>query len=312
MPPSIEGPYRDAMREVLELLKPLIGMKYDPKDERSLPLAAEEVSRRLSRPLSTLTKLSDTPNQIVPGAPNPKLDQAVSIIRQNLSDRVLLFTDSNDLATDSLNRFRKMFPGRGHVVGYSGHILYVSPTGEEEKFTPRRYRDPETGRKTKRDEWKTHVLTKILGLGRSQTDYDVLTCTLTGSYSVGQNLQSFPTVIHLDRDDWSSETMKQRTARAWRAGNQETVDEYTLDLVYPDAVADDDADKTLDEIRRVIQEIDANLFDRVVLDSQVERLGEEWLSIKKQRSALHVIDRKMMERALSPYASQLGKQETEV
>ena len=62
----------------------------------------------------------------------------------------------------------------------------------------------------------------------------------------------------------------------------------------------------------MIQGIDAELFDRVIVDSQVEKLGEEWLQIKKERSALHVIDRKMMERALSPYASQLGQQETTV
>lgn len=310
MPESIEEPYREAMREVLELLKPLVGLKYDPKDERSFPLAAEEISRRISRPLGTLTKLSDTPNRVLPGAPNPKLEVATNLIRNSVgTGRTLLFTDSADFATDTYKQMQADFPARGHVVGYSGYILYVSPTGEETKFTPRRYIDPSTGRKTDRDEWKTHVLTKILGLGTKQTDYDVMTCVLTGTYSVGQNLQSFGTVIHLDRDNWSSETMKQRTARAWRSGNKKPVDEYTLDLVYPDAVADADADQTLDEIRRVIQEIDANLFDRVVLDSQVEKLGEEWLSIKKQRSQMHVIDRRMMERALSPYASQLGQQE---
>ena len=310
MPPSIEQPYRDAMAEVLELLKPLIGLKFDPEDPRSLPLAAEEISRRLSRPLGLLTKLSDTPNRVIPGAPNPKIERATTIAQQNLSSRILMFADSADLATDNYNEMRTRFPGKGHVVGYSGHILYSSPTGEERKFTARKYVDSETGREVARDEWKTHVLTKILGMGMTQTDFSVFTATLTGSYAVGQNLQSFGTVIHLDRDDWSSETMKQRTARAWRAGNKQPVDEYTLDLVYPDAVADDAAEKTLDEIRKVIQDIDANLFDRVVLDSQIEKLGEEWLAIKKQRSALHVIDRRMMERALSPYASQIGQQES--
>ena len=312
MPPGIEDAYREAMAEVMELLKPLVGLKYDPKDDRSLPLAAEEISRRLSRPLGTLNKLSNTPDRVIPGAPNPKLESAVNLVRHNIGKRVLLFTDSADFASDTFQKMQQQFPGRGHVVGYSGFILYVSPTGEEQKFTPRQYTDPATGRKTKRDEWKTHVLTKILGLGNNRTDYDVMTCCLTGSYAVGQNLQSFETVIHLDRDDWSSETMKQRTARAWRSGNKQPVDEYTLDLVYSDVVADDDAEKTLDELRRVIQEIDANLFDRVVLDSQVEKLGEEWLSIKKQRSALHVIDRRMMERAMSPYANQLGQQEVSV
>ena len=103
--------------------------------------------------------------------------------------------------------------------------------------------------------------------------------------------------------------MKQRSARAWRAGQSEIVNEYTLDTVYPDAVTNDDADKTLDEIRKIIQGMDADLFNEVVLESQVARLGEEWSEIKKQRSLLHKVDRQMMERALSPYAGQLGRQE---
>ena len=57
--------------------------------------------------------------------------------------------------------------------------------------------------------------------------------------------------------------------------------------------------------------MDGALFDEVVLQSQVERIGEEWSQIKKQRSMLHKVDRRMMERTLSPYASQLGKSDGE-
>jgi SNF2 family DNA or RNA helicase len=310
MPPGIEGAYRKAMKDVLKILRPLIKERYDRKDPRSLSLAAEAVSRRLTRPLKLLTQLSDTPNLVIPGAPNPKLDRAKNIIQQDLAGRTLMFTDNATLAKETFERMRRDFPGKGHVVGYSGMIIYADPAGQETKYRKRQYVDPETGRKIKADEWKTFVLNKILGLGMKEK-VPVYTAVLTGSYAVGQNLQSFGTVIQLDRDDWSSETMKQRTARAWRAGNKKPVDEYTLDMVYPDTSRDDDASQTLDELRRVIQEIDADLFDRVVLDSQVEKLGEEWLSIKKQRSALHKIDRQMLERALSPYATD-GAQEDEV
>jgi hypothetical protein len=256
--------------------------------------------------------LSDTPDRVIPGLPNPKLDEAVKLVAPALSSgRVLLFADDKNFAQDCFARMREKYPGRGHVLGQTGFILYVSPTGEEFKYAERIYVDPETGRKTEKEEWKTFVLTKVLGLGLTMTDKDVLTCTLTGSYAVGQNLQSFATVVHLDRDDWSSETMKQRTARAWRAGNKQPVEEFTLDMVFPESDGGIAAELTLDEMRRVIQQIDANLFDRVILDAQVERLGEEWLSIKKQRSKLHSIDKRMLERALSPYATQLGAQEAE-
>ena len=156
-----------------------------------------------------------------------------------------------------------------------------------------------------KDSWKVVVLQHI------QADPTITSLVLTGTYAVGQNLQKFNNVIHLDRDDWSNETMKQRSARAWRSGQSEVVNEYTLDTVYEEALSNDDADQTLDQIRKIIQEMDSDLFNEVVIDSQSERIGEEWSKIKKQRSLLHQVDRRMMERALSPYASQLGKSDGE-
>ncbi len=308
MPPELESVYKAEMEQVLAGLKDLLAV-YKERPE----LAFEAASRRLTRPLANLTRLSDVPNRIIPGAPNPKINRAVEIISQiPMSDRVLLFSDSKELAEDTFEDMQKKFPGKGHVLGLKDEIIYMTPTGEKLKFTARKYKDPETGRLTKAEEWKTFVLGKVLGLGTKQTQYPVHTAVLTGSYAVGQNLQSFGHVVHLDRDAWSNETMKQRTARAWRSGNKKPVDEYTVDLAYSDQFAGPDASKTLDQIRKIVQEIDENLFNQVVVESQVERLGEEWTEIKKQRSLLHKVNRRMLERALSPYAQQLGEQETSV
>ena len=69
----------------------------------------------------------------------------------------------------------------------------------------------------------------------------VVTVTLTGKegkkggsagFSKGFNLQTFDTVIHLDRNSWSSEEMEQRRGRAWRTGQADRVQEYTIDLVF--------------------------------------------------------------------------------
>ena len=307
MPPELEAAYKAEMQNVLAGLKDLAAV-YRERPE----LAFEAASRKLTRPLANLTRLSDVPNRVIPGAPNPKINRAVEIINQiSMSDRTLLFSDSMELAEDTFADLQKKFPGKGHVLGLKNMIIYSTPSGDQMKFTARKYKDPETGRAVKADEWKTFVLTKILGLGTTQTQYPVHTAVLTGSYAVGQNLQSFGHVIHLDRDTWSNETMKQRTSRAWRSGNKKPVDEYTVDLAYSDQVAGPGASQTLDQIRKVVQEIDASLFNQVVIDSQVERLGEEWTEIKKQRSLLHKVDRRMLERALSPYAQQMGEQETE-
>ena len=260
----------------------------------------------LRGPLSRLTKLSDTPDRLVPGVSNPKLDRATQLVERHISGRTLLFTESKDLAQDTFERMKKTYPGRSHALGLVGTIVLANgATGEDSKFTSRIYTDLETGRKIPKEEWKTFILTNVI-----QKDPTILTMVLTGSYALGQNLQSFGNVIHLDRDDWSNEIMKQRTARAWRSGNSDPVNEYTLDLVYEDADGGVNGDTTLDEIRRVIQGIDARLFQEVVLDSQSERLGLEWLEILQQKSSLHQLDRKMVERALSPYAKQLGLQES--
>lgn len=305
MPPELEVAYKLEMKKVLAGLQDLLAV-YKEKPE----LAFEAASRRLTRPLANLTKLSDVPNRVIPGSPNPKIDRAVEIISQiPMSERTLLFTDSVALAEDAFADLQKKFPGKGHVLGLQNAILYAPPSGELQKFTARKYTDPETGRPIKAEEWKTFVLGNILGLGTKQTQYPVHTAVLTGSYAVGQNLQSFGHVIHLDRDAWSNETMKQRTARAWRSGNKKPVGEYTVDLVYSDQFAGPDAAKTLDQIRKIVQEIDENLFNQVVVESQVERLGEEWTQIKKQRSLLYKVNRRMLERALSPYAQQLGEKE---
>jgi len=342
MPPEIEAVYRKTMTQVIKALREVVkktSTKYkgqkDFKDKDFRALAVEAAKVTLRKPLALLTKLSDVPNRVLPGVPNPKLEQAKSILEQ-VSGRTLLFTDSPDMAEDAFAQMLAAFPGKGSAVAFSDRIEVKSGAGDSVRYGERRYPDlkrpqpkgkgyimevkggklsirkNDTGRNGKigyarapKNSWKVIVLQYI------QANPSITTLVLTGTYAVGQNLQKFNNVIHLDRDNWSNETMKQRSARAWRAGQSEVVNEYTLDMVYGDVATDDDADKTLDEIREIIQGMDADLFDEVVLDSQVERLGEEWSEIKKQRSLLHKTDRLMMERALSPHAPQLGTQDSE-
>lgn len=327
MTPEVEQIYRKTMKDVVKALREVTQKKY--KGNRALAIESAKV--KLRRELALLTRLSDVPNLVIPGQPNPKIDRAQSIVEQ-VSGRTILFTDSPDMAKATFDQLSTM-PGKGTAMALSDGIFMQPVRGEMIRFTAKKYPDFDKkagkGRgfllkyengmakvvrnenprvrgfhRAKKDAWKVIVLQKII-----QRDPTINTLTLTGTYAVGQNLQSFTNVIHLDRDDWSNETMKQRSARAWRAGQSEIVNEYTIDTVYQDAVSNDDADKTLDEIRRIIQGMDADLFNEVVLESQVARLGEEWAEVKKQRSMLHQVDRQMMERALSPYASQMGRQE---
>lgn len=133
----------------------------------------------------------------------------------------------------------------------------------------------------------------------------IVTCTLYGpAYQYGHNLQAFDTVVHLDRDTWNSESMKQRTARAWRQGQDQPVDEITLDSTYAatdEGVPRDDFDRTLDEIRAYFQQMEGELFDNIIKQAQDVELGKEWLEMAKRDASLTQVDRKMLDLAVSPF-----------
>lgn len=298
MDPEIEALYRQTMGDLLVALKETANKAV----RGDTPVAIESVRLKLGKLIAFLTKLSDVPGEVVPGYDgNPKLDQALAILRDKIASRTLLFTDSPQQAKAAYERIRLEFAGRTHALALTNKILVTDPMGGETVYTQKAYIDPVTGRKSAPAEWATVTLKRL-----QQID-GLMSLTLTGRYAVGQNLQTFANVIHLDRDSWSNETMKQRTARAWRSGQRQEVTEFTLDTVYSNPMADSTDDRTLDEIRRYLQDMDADLFDRVIKDSKDFVLGETWTGIEKQRALTYHLDRKMLERALSPYASQLGR-----
>jgi|SaaInlLV_10m_DNA_2_1039722.scaffolds.fasta_scaffold01945_3 hypothetical protein len=149
------------------------------------------------------------------------------------------------------------------------------------------------------DDWQQFVLKEIVN-----PDSSIATCTLLGkTYMYGHNLQSFNTVIHLDRDSWNSESMKQRTARAWRQGQDEVVDEVTLDFTYAgdkEGVPTNPNDQTLDQIRKSFQEMDGAIFDSIIKDAQGIELGAEWEGVKKRDASLWRLDEKVVDLMLSP------------
>lgn len=326
MPPEIEGQYRTIAATVVKTLR--AAMKKFKGDPRAMALAVESLKIKLGAELAEMNRLSNLPNWTWvidpddpkgkrklwtrnPDKPNPKVEHAADLVADRCAEggMILLFTDSPEMATESIIQMSQKYPGRAHLVGYSDRIeLWVDGT-RSEVFKARRYKD-ESGEWMDKGEWKVHVL-QNLSRNNNPNDPDkkfpsVATATLTGGYAVGQNLQMYSTVIHLDRDTWNSETMKQRTARAWRQGQDSCVEEFTLDMTYSDTRTK--TDETLDEVRKVIQEIDTRLFDEVVVESQTEVLAEEWLTMKRNESALYEVDRRIMEMMMSPYVARTGEE----
>jgi len=298
MDPQVEAMYRQTMGQLLSELKNVAN-----KGVRSnQPIAIEASRVKLAKLIALLTKLSDVPEEIVPGASNPKLERANSILRDRLTSKTIFFGDSVPLVQRAFQNFVDTYPMRAHALALSDQIIFRDAMGKETVYRQKAYTDPDTGLKAKPAEWATVILKQI------QRDSTLLTLTLSGKYAVGQNLQAFSSVVHLDRDSWSSETMKQRTARAWRSGQRQPVTEFTMDTVYSNPRANAKDDMTLDLIRRYMQEMDSALFDSIIKDSKTFVLGETWTNIERQRSGTYSLDRKMLERALSPYATQIGKQ----
>ena len=130
-------------------------------------------------------------------------------------------------------------------------------------------------------EWREFVFKKIVS-----PNAEFKTLTLHGqTYSTGQNLQAFNTVIHLDRDHWNSEEMKQRTARSYRQGQKDQVTEITVDTVLNyQGPATEDGDlatgiKSLDEIRKFFQKMEEEIFNAVIKGAQDQVLGEEFKDV---------------------------------
>lgn len=260
---------------------------------------------------------------------NPKLDAASFNVRAKVAEspqnRTILFTDDPKLCTLTGKRMSEDLPGY-HVVALDKTIhIYRNgkeitsysraATSEESKafgvasstfplpFKEQDYRripdapvDATLNPSYPKNAWQTFVLNEIV-----KPEQSFRTLTLLGkSYEVGQNLQTFSTVIHLDRNTWNSESMKQRTARAWRQGQQNVVDEITLDAVYSPG-EQGAADKTLDEIRKVFQRMESDLFDKVIRRAQDTALGTEWEGMDKRQASFLSVNKDNAELALSPY-----------
>lgn len=300
MDPEVEAKYRELAAGAADVFRGLT-LKY--RDRAITPetknKALETARIKLAGLFSKLTALSNTPEKLVPGARNHKLDRLIQILDQKAGSlsRVVVFTDSPDMAEAAVEKLVERCPWTSHALALAGRIEIIQPGGAKTTYRKRTYKDAE-GKEVPPKDWQVYIMKQMVAGNPS-----VGSVTLTSAYSVGQNLQEFDTVVHLDRDTWNSETLKQRTARLWRQGQDKPVDEYTLDTVYQNPLSE--VDSTLDQIRKYVQEMDSDLFDSVVIESQTEALGAEFFKMKRMHASFFKLNRRWMEMALSPYISNL-------
>lgn len=302
MDDAVETEYRSITDEIQNVMRGLVD-KYRDRNPNATDPAIDAARIRLRAEFQRLNDLALMPDLLVPGARNPKIDRSVDLINEGLGSgsRTILFTDSPKMAEHTGEQLSLRFPGQYHAVGLSGEIQVWLDGSVIKKYKKRQYKSPE-GEVWKAKDWKVFILQHIVSPNPRMS-----TVTLTGTYAVGQNLQSFNKVIHLDRDSWNSETMKQRTARAWRTGQKDSVEEYTLDCVYSNPT--DKSDETLDQIRKHMQQMESDLFDQVVIESQSESLGKEFFEMERSDASFRELNRRMMEMQMSPYLARVGEEE---
>lgn len=172
-------------------------------------------------------------------------------------------------------------------------------TAKEYRLFPQLPEHPVYNKKYEASKWQKFVLDEIVG----KNIQDVKSLNLLGSvYSTGQNLQQFDKVIHTDRNTWNSEEMKQRTARAWRQGQINPVEEVIVDAVYDDVDYEKaDQDPTLDVVRKFHQEMESDLFNNIIKRSQETDISKEYKEFRPRGSSFMKVDKQNAFFALSPY-----------
>lgn len=302
MDPAVERIYRGVAKEVASVLKAALAVYRD----KSLKVKGDEVRDlfgiKIKKQLSMLNDLANMPGILIPGAKSPKVDSALEIVTNNTTRgvRTLLFTDTPKFAEHVAMEISARSPSTFHAVALAGEIRVYMNGRVTNKYTARAYTNKE-GRKVPSTEWASHILQEVIG-----EDNNVKSLVLTSTYTLGQNLQMFSSVVHLDRDTFSSEQMKQRTARAWRTGQKNAVDEITLDMAYD---APESGDATLDELRMFIQNTQEELFNEIVGKSQATAIGKDWDEMSEVDASLVAVNRKMIEILLAPFPALMGELE---
>ncbi len=180
---------------------------------------------------------------------NPKLNASIQLAKEQdkKGTKSLYFTDDNNLAIENAMELASNLPS-AHVVCLLNEIrvyrngelkrIFTSknPTAdkaEQDRIFRNAAKKEVLVEKTpeqleEETKWAQSVLKDII----IANIVDVKTMTCTAPFARGFNFQEFTTVIHLDRNGWSSEEMKQRTARSYRQGQSKQVEELFIDMVY--------------------------------------------------------------------------------
>ena len=246
---------------------------------------------------------------------NPKVEQAEELAVKFQSEqspkRVLYFTEDNDVAKQTVIKLSRRLITKVHALCLSNAIVFyqagkplkkgrVTKKTKIDNFMVNKLRDNEIRSRLEEaglsDEEITNRMGRTASTATNQNpqeedmtwavntvkkfiakNNEVVTMVANSSYARGFNLQQFKAVVHLDRDGWDSEEIKQRTARAFRQGQDDAVLEVMVDAVIPESM---EQETTIDQLRGLIHETDQKFFSEIITKSGAINLSGNYDSIE--------------------------------
>jgi hypothetical protein len=171
------------------------------------------------------------------------------------------------------------------------------------------------------EQWAIDV---VKGIIRDNPNIKTLTCS--DKYAKGFNFQFIDTVVHLDRGaNFDSENVKQRTARAYRTGQDKQVEVLFLDSLVDggkhslsDIESDDkgnvvkapkkdDENISLDELQALVQKVDQKFFTDIIRQGQETNLIDTYESVKRTTGKLVSTNKNLLAQILNPTAENIAK-----
>lgn len=219
---------------------------------------------------------------------NPKLDATKRILKGSPESRIIFFTQSAQLAMTTAKDNALIRPAKYHAVLQKSKIQFYQAKGKTVKSVATIKADTDLQElknspkglallKTASGGWNVDAVAEFIA-----ENYNVSTICCTDDYAKGFNLQKFQKVVHLDRGDgFDSENLSQRTARAFRAGQLDEVEEIFIDSTIKDQ-RDADGNVTIDsldadevsiqELQRLLNEKDQAFFTDIIRKGMNEDL----------------------------------------
>ncbi|NBP58322.1 hypothetical protein EBU71_17685, partial [bacterium] len=264
---------------------------------------------------------------------NPKIDQAeeLAVHLVENSKRTVYFTEDADVAKKTIIKISLRIPTKIHALCLSDSIVFyqagkplkkgvVNKNTKLQNFMLEELKDEEILKNLSRsglsqveiDDRMRRVAREEDEIGEEDVTWavktvkefiaknnQVATMVANSSYSRGFNLQQFNAVVHLDRDGWDSEELKQRTARLQGVEKEEPVTEYILDAVVGGSTS-------IDELRDRVQEVDQKFFSEILRESGALDLTKKYEAIEKLTTSKKV-NLENFTRALLPTREMLAK-----